>query len=1152
MRKILCQFLALAFAFSMLTVPVPALEQAPSAWSANIAEHWFYDQLTDGGKAIYNALWDMVQRGMMKDGRSSYDLADEGVVSQSEILAYLDGDRTLFNDFSAAKDAFDLERPEVWYVDSSYLSFRVTQDAEGRYHAFMGPGRSDNYYVAGVQNAGDVDKRTQELNTVIGSIVSGAETIADSFSTEGIVKRVQYVHEQVTKRISYRFETECRPENVGYIRTTYALVTHEGVCESYARSMQLVLNRLGIPCVPVHGLQTSGTPEAHMWNAVQVGEAWYVVDATWDDPVSLDENGNIRVSGRTGLDGNEIETYLLVGQDVVGANWKPSGYVSDGTMEFQYPDISLVSLGGGRIERGGLSVTYAEDLMEGTQSTVYRISFNGDGLVEAAKKGVYFLVKMYDVNADGSVDEFDDWYYMVHGMHLMGRNAESFDPNDDFQDVTNPYYRDSPAYLTMNVAQSEYVEFAVTTKAPPDWKSAMDLYYLGGYYVGDGTDILAQTGLIFNANGGYEQPPYVKNVSPMFSTPVYVGPTYTIHMEFTDPLYHPNQASIDSAVEGKVNDAPAAMQQNIVLDYTGTTYSWGVNARQPHTFVNKPVPQNVRWVCQTHGTHSGMGGIDETCRLTTLEFEFSASRMWADDSVQYEFYLTGLVGVKSNKFIQGGGWSYVFENESAYCSYRCQGIDWNLWGQPQLLDNPEDLDLGKMVTQGVDGKQESLDKLRARMNLDDYDMNGRLLLAVENIDPRSSRAGELSQAVYGEEGLSSDAVLGSALYEIDFARICRSTIVKTGQRLRLSVGFPPGFDASMAGIVFKAYHFTRDDSGKVVSVEEIPVTVTAYGLIIQCDSFSPFEIVALDAGMIEVEPDTGKTVVVLADEGGEILLPDGTAAVGEKGMVTLEKGQYITLRVRPGDGQVIDAVTFDGHPIPVSDDGAVVIAYEDIESAACLLSASFLSAAVQRADEEAGMVSVVPDAGNEFSSKTPERLETAPGAAPGDSTEVDDPSDPSGGASSIPASGTAYANTQMVEIDGKKVEFQMYALIDSVGGLTNYVKVRDLALALNGTQAQFSVDWNGAVNLIAGRSYTVTGTENSTPFSGNRPYTLPANPTNVNGAASDLTAIFLTDDGGLGYTYYQLRDLGRKLGFNVDWTAERGVFVETDRPYREP
>ena len=1125
MKKFLSAFLALTMAVSLLAVPSSAVEQAPSAQSDNLAEHWFYNQLSDGGKAIYDALWDMYDRGMMSDGQTSYDLADEDVVSQAEITAYLNGDRTLFNDFAAAKDAFDLEHPEVWYMDSSYLSFRVTQDAEGRYHAYMGPGRADTYYVSGVRSAADVKQKTTALNAAVDAIVSGAKAAGGS-DDEGIAAQVRYVHEQVIRNISYRFEDQCQAENVGYLRTAYGLVTHEGVCEAYARSMQLILNRLGIPCVLVCGLQTSGEAEAHMWNEVQIGGAWYVVDATWDDPVTLDINGNIKTTGRNGLDGGERDTYLLVGRDTIGADWKTTATVSSGSMEFKYPDISPVAFGSGILEDNGLTVVWVDDNIEGIESTLYHISYQGDGLVEAAKKGYYFLVKMYDYNADGSVDEFDDWYYMVHGLHSLG---SSFDPNNDFRDTGNPYYHDGLSYLTMNVVNCEYVEFAVTTAPPPDWKDAMDLYYIGGYYEGDYSDIVAETGLIFNINGDYEQTPGVKNVSPMFSSPAYVGTNYTIHIEFTDPLYHPDQKSVDNAYGGKVYDALEAMNQPITLDYDGTNYSWGVQGGLPHTFADRPPIRNIQWVCEKHGTHSGMAGIGANCRLTTLEFEFSASKMWADDSVSYNFHLTGLVGVKSNKFLEDGGWSYVFENDSAYCAYRCrQGINWNLWGQPQLLDNPDELDLSKMVTEGADGKLESLAALRDKMHLDDYDMNGRLMLAVENINPNSSTAADLGSTLKSGTGISEKAVLGSSLYEIDFARICQKTIVQTGQSLRLSVGFPEGFDASMEGIVFKAYHFTRDANGKINGVEEIPVTVTQYGLIIMCSSFSPFEIVALDAGKIKEDPVTSKTVMILAGEGGSFLLADGTVAAGANGVVTLTEGQSVTLKVRPNDGKAIEAVTVDGRELPVSDGDTVVIAYEDIESASCFLNASFISAAVRQADEDAGMTAVIPDTGK-------------PDGSDGSGT----------GGSTIPATGTAYAITQMVEIDGKKVEFETYALA-TAGGLTNYVRIRDLALALNGTKAQFGVAWNGAVQLTSNSPYTPNGNEKSTPFSGDQIYTLPNEPTYIDGKASDLFAIYIDDSNGGGYTYYQLRDLGRKLGFNVSWDNDRHIiFIETDKPYTD-
>ena len=129
--------------------------------------------------------------------------------------------------------------------------------------------------------------------------------------------------------------------------------------------------------------------------------------------------------------------------------------------------------------------------------------------------------------------------------------------------------------------------------------------------------------------------------------------------------------------------------------------------------------------------------------------------------------------------------------------------------------------------------------------------------------------------------------------------------------------------------------------------------------------------------------------------------------------------------------------------------------------------------------------------------------------------------------------------------------FETYALKDASGNDINYIKVRDLALALNGTAAQFAVDWDGVVNLRSSTPYTPNGSENHTPFSGNRTYSLPEAPTNVNGSASSLQAIVLTDDNGGDYTYYKLRDLGQALGFNVGYANDVGVFIQTDRPYTD-
>jgi len=170
------------------------------------------------------------------------------------------------------------------------------------------------------------------------------------------------------------------------------------------------------------------------------------------------------------------------------------------------------------------------------------------------------------------------------------------------------------------------------------------------------------------------------------------------------------------------------------------------------------------------------------------------------------------------------------------------------------------------------------------------------------------------------------------------------------------------------------------------------------------------------------------------------------------------------------------------------------------------------------------------------------------GVAP---TQPAQPTNP-GNTGSNASRGLAYASTQTVEVDGKAVEFQMYALKDVNGNGTNYIKLRDMAYVLNGTRAQFSVGYDnatGAITASIGTGYTATGTEMNTPFSGDRNYTSDILSVKINGTDVFMNAVTLLDDQGGGYNYFKLRDLGKAFGFNVDWSAERGVFIETDKPY---
>ncbi len=166
-------------------------------------------------------------------------------------------------------------------------------------------------------------------------------------------------------------------------------------------------------------------------------------------------------------------------------------------------------------------------------------------------------------------------------------------------------------------------------------------------------------------------------------------------------------------------------------------------------------------------------------------------------------------------------------------------------------------------------------------------------------------------------------------------------------------------------------------------------------------------------------------------------------------------------------------------------------------------------------------------------------------------TKPTTPTDPAVTVEDIPASGTAIASTQVVTVDGKAVDFQMYALKDANGNLTNYIKLRDMAYVLNDTKAQFAVGYDGTISLTTGQPYQAGGTEMTTPYSGDRAYTGGAQTLKIDGKDVAMTAITLTDDNGGGYSYFKLRDLGKALGFNVGYSNENGVFIESDKPYSE-
>lgn len=49
----------------------------------------------------------------------------------------------------------------------------------------------------------------------------------------------------------------------------------------------------------------------------------------------------------------------------------------------------------------------------------------------------------------------------------------------------------------------------------------------------------------------------------------------------------------------------------------------------------------------------------------------------------------------------------------------------------------------------------------------------------------------------------------------------------------------------------------------------------------------------------------------------------------------------------------------------------------------------------------------------------------------------------------------------------------------------------------------------------------------------------------INGQPVELEAVVLTEPNGGAHTYFKLRDVGQSVGFDVDWSAETGITVDS-------
>lgn len=133
---------------------------------------YYYDNLTIEekeytlAKQFYDVLDKMNKDGDFKDGIVDYDLKD--MLTSDQIKSWVsDGDLTVPKAFSAARDSYYYDHPELFYIDIYKLTLSAGR-MDDEYVAYINCGREANLYAeGGFTSESEVDKAIEAYNQEI-------------------------------------------------------------------------------------------------------------------------------------------------------------------------------------------------------------------------------------------------------------------------------------------------------------------------------------------------------------------------------------------------------------------------------------------------------------------------------------------------------------------------------------------------------------------------------------------------------------------------------------------------------------------------------------------------------------------------------------------------------------------------------------------------------------------------------------------------------------------------------------------------------------------------------------------------------------------------------------------------------------------------
>lgn len=95
-------------------------------------------------------------------------------------------------------------------------------------------------------------------------------------------EKIKKIHDYIIENTSYDL-------TVKYNSAYEGLKNNVTACQGYANMAYKMFEEAGVNCRIITGIADG---EPHAWNIVQVGDVWYNIDCTWDDPIGGGKHSN--------------------------------------------------------------------------------------------------------------------------------------------------------------------------------------------------------------------------------------------------------------------------------------------------------------------------------------------------------------------------------------------------------------------------------------------------------------------------------------------------------------------------------------------------------------------------------------------------------------------------------------------------------------------------------------------------------------------------------------------------------------------------------------------------------------------------------------------------------------------------------------------